>query len=107
MNTEDNANISAGRTEECYKAAKAVGDYLDSLNLPVEANNRLTELMTANLLIAERDAFRLGIGVAGYAGYLAAKENRLYAKEKDIKAALKKFGALAKGGSANVEGIQP
>ncbi len=90
---EYNANVAAGRTEEFNKATEAVSNFIDSLNLPAETQNKLVELLLINVIEAEVGAFRLGVSVAGHTAALAARENR-EPIEEDFKEALKEYGAL-------------
>ncbi len=87
------ANVSAGRSEQFLQTALAVSDYLETLPLTNEQNNNLVELICRNVNVAERDAFGLGINIAGYAAALAAKEKR-QPIEADFEAALTTYGAV-------------
>ena len=56
-------DITKGRTEEFLTAAKDFSDYLKSLPLSHEQNDRLVELAIGQTLAAERGAFFFGAGV--------------------------------------------
>lgn len=53
-------DISANRTPIFFSTAQAVSSYINSLPLTSEQNNRLVELMIANVQEAERSGFYAG-----------------------------------------------
>ena len=88
------ANVSAGRTEDFLQTTRDVSDYLDTLPLTNEQNNKLIELLCKNVIAAERGAYILGINIAAHAAALAARENR-QPVEEDFIAALVAYDAMS------------
>lgn len=86
-------NVSAWRSEKFKQTALDISNYLDALPLNHEQNNKLIALIFKNINAAERDAFGLGLTIAGYAAALAAKENR-QPTDEDIDTALKVCDAV-------------
>lgn len=93
MDKESNLDVRVGRTEAFESTTLAVSNYLDSLPITVEQNNKLIELICRNITAAEQGALSFGITIAGAAAAYAAKENR-QPEEKDFLKAAKEYGAL-------------
>ena len=69
------AMIHISRDSEEFKAAaQALGDFMNTLNLPADKHNRLVELTVAQVGVAEEGAFKQGFGLGlGCGRYEAAK----------------------------------
>ena len=60
--TDDFAiSISDRKSPEFKKTADAVCEHIRSLSLTAEQNNTLVELIIANLQVAERGSFKMGL----------------------------------------------
>lgn len=70
-------NISDGRSQKFIKQTKEIGDYLDSLNLPIEQHNKLCHMLAEQMTTAERDAFRYGVIIAGKLAKAAEKRGQI------------------------------
>ncbi len=73
---EERVNVSAGRSEDFWKATWALSDYIGKLPISSDQNNKLITLLCENINTAERDAFNLGITIGAQAAAFAAKEKR-------------------------------
>ncbi len=61
---DQEAMIQISRDSEEFKvAAQALGDFMNSLNLPADKHNRLMELTVAQVDVAEESAFKQGVGL--------------------------------------------
>lgn len=73
---DQDAMIHIKRDSEEFKAAaQALGDFMNTLNLPADKHNRLVELTVAQVDTAEESAFKQGFGLGlGYGRYEAAQK---------------------------------
>lgn len=60
----ENGFVEIERTREFVESARLVGDYLKSLPLTVEQNDKLVELMIKHTQAAERSGYVAAIGMA-------------------------------------------
>lgn len=60
-NNELSISASAGRSDKFHDVTRRLSDYLHSLNLSKEENDKLIQLMLKEVLMAEHDAFLHGI----------------------------------------------
>ncbi len=64
-------------SEEFKAAAKALGDFMNSLNLPADKHNRLVELTIAQVDAAEHGAYIQGVGLGlDYARFEASERTK-------------------------------
>lgn len=67
---DNDGAILIDRNEEMLSAARKLSDFINTLNLPADQHNQLVELMIAQVLAAERNAFfeggRLGVECGKY-----------------------------------------
>lgn len=64
-------------SEEFRAAAQALGDFMNSLNLPSHQHNRLVDLTIAQVGAAEESAFKQGFGLGlEYGRYEAAQDGK-------------------------------
>lgn len=60
--------------EEFRAAAQVLGDFMNTLNLPADKHNRLVDLTVAQVLAAEKGAWRQGLELGlDYGRYEAAE----------------------------------
>lgn len=73
---DQDAMIHIRRDSEGFKAAaQALGDFMNTLNLPADMHNRLVDLTIAQVGAAEESAFKQGFGLGlEYGRYEAAEE---------------------------------
>lgn len=60
-NNEPSISASAGRSDKFHDVTRRLSDYLYSLNLSKEENDKLIQLMLEEVLTAEHDAFLHGL----------------------------------------------
>ena len=73
---DKDAMIHISRDGEGFKAAaQALGDFMNTLNLPADKHNKLVDLTIAQVDAAEESAFKQGFGLGlGYGRYEAAQK---------------------------------
>ena len=72
---DKDAMIHIRRDSEEFKvAAQALGDFMNTLNLPADKHNRLVELTVAQVEAAEHSAYSQGFGLGLECGRYEAAE---------------------------------
>lgn len=81
---DQDAMIHISRDSEEFKAAaQALGDFMNTLNLPADKHNRLVELTVAQVGVAEEGAFKQGFGLGLGCGRYEAAETGEKRKETE------------------------
>lgn len=82
---DQDAMIHIKRDSEEFKAAaQALGDFMNTLNLPADKHNRLVELTVAQVAAAEHSAYSQGFGLGlGYGRFEAAENQSGYQPPTD------------------------
>ena len=73
---EERVIVSAGRSDDFWKATWALSNYISELPISNDQNNKFIDLLCKNIHTAERDAFNLGVTIGAQAAAFAAKEKR-------------------------------
>lgn len=58
---DKNVQLTMRRSEECIRKRNELSKYIESLQLDDKANNKLIELILAQVLEAEKGAFKDGV----------------------------------------------